>query len=159
MVPCQATTAVCLCLAMHDADHDTDLLTWLQTHLIMPDAFGRHWPVGRPCQASLFWAFLRLCVTEPLGGDHWPCLLLLQPSAPCLPFLAEQPTLSLPPRHLVKSYCGIPTFCPKWVTTSQTVVLHITLVCSFQNSKNWRGWDSIRCCFWGTERCLLFLGF
>lgn len=44
------------------------------------------------------------------------------------------------------------------MTTSQIVVLHVTLVCSFQNSKSRRILVSSHCCL-GGRGCLFFLGF
>lgn len=123
-------------------------VTGLLANLAMPAFFGTE----------------SLCdsVTVPLRGHHCPCLLLLQASAPGSPSLAEQPTLLLPTWHWsdisVKPYFGRPTFCLKWVTTSQTVVLRIILVCSFQNSKNWKKSVSIHCCL-GGRGVFIFPGF
>lgn len=57
----------------------------------------------------------------------------------------------------MKSSFGRTTFCTEWVTSSQIVVPYVMLVCSFQNSENWRKLLSVHCCL-GDKEVSVFLG-
>lgn len=97
------------------------------------------------------------------SGDRCPWYFCCNPQLPtCLPLQSCPQFCCLPGIYplkglsQLKAICGTHTFCPKWDTISQRVVLNIILVCSFPNSKNCRN-QFLFIAVWGLWRCLLLL--